>query len=57
MFLQGIAELLRCWKAMKEGVWLERTDDIHETEETLMAQIHLPETHAPTETTAPRAEQ
>ena len=23
MFLQGIAELLRCWKAMKEGVWLE----------------------------------
>jgi TRAP-type mannitol/chloroaromatic compound transport system permease small subunit len=57
MFLQGVAELLRCWKAMKEGVWLERTDDIHETEETLMAQVHLPETLAPTQTPAPGPEQ
>ena len=39
MFVQGIAELLRCWKAMKDGVWLERTDDIHETEEELIAQV------------------
>jgi TRAP-type mannitol/chloroaromatic compound transport system permease small subunit len=57
MFLQGIAELLRCWKAMKEGVWLERTDDIHETEETLMAQVHVPETLVPTQSPAPRPEQ
>ena len=39
MFVQGIAELLRCWMAMKQGVWLERTDDIHETEEELIAQV------------------
>jgi TRAP-type mannitol/chloroaromatic compound transport system permease small subunit len=39
MFVQGIAECLRCWKAMKEGVWLERTDDIRETEEDLVAQV------------------
>ncbi len=57
MFLQGIAELLRCWKAMKEGVWLERTDDIHETEETLMSQIHTEEMHPPTEAAADRPEQ
>jgi TRAP-type mannitol/chloroaromatic compound transport system permease small subunit len=56
MFLQGIAELLRCWKAMKEGVWLERTDDIHETEETLMSQIHTEEMHPPTEAAADRPE-
>jgi len=57
MFVQGVAELLRCWKAMKEGVWLERTDDIHETEETLMAQVHVPETLVPTESPVPRPEQ
>jgi TRAP-type mannitol/chloroaromatic compound transport system permease small subunit len=39
MFVQGIAELLRCWKAMKEGVWPERTEDIHETEEDLIALV------------------
>ena len=57
MFVQGIAELLRCWKAMKEGVWLERTDDIHETEETLMSQVHTDEMHLPAEAAADRPEQ
>ena len=42
---------------MKEGVWLERTDDIHETEETLMSQVHVPETLVPTQTPAPPPEQ
>lgn len=36
LMLQGFAECLRCWKAMKEGVWLERLEDVRETEDTLM---------------------
>lgn len=35
LILQGIAELLRCWRAMKTGVWLERLDDVKETEDLL----------------------
>ena len=38
LILQGIAELLRCWKAMKEDVWLERLEDVHETDESLIGQ-------------------
>ena len=36
MMIQGVGELLRCWKAMKDGVWLPRSKDIQETERTLM---------------------
>ena len=36
LILQGIAELMRCWKAMKTGVWMERLDDVKETEDILM---------------------
>ena len=36
LILQGIAECLRCWKAMKEGVWLDRLEDVRETEDQLM---------------------
>jgi len=36
LILQGIAECLRCWKAMKEGVWLDRLEDVKETEDQLM---------------------
>ena len=36
LILQGIAECLRCWKAMKEGVWLNRLEDVRETEDQLM---------------------
>ena len=37
MLIQGIAEILRCWKAMREGVWLERLEDVRETEDILIA--------------------
>jgi len=37
MIIQGIAEILRCWKAMREGVWLERLEDVRETEDILLA--------------------
>ena len=36
LMLQGVAEMLRCWKAMKTGVWLERLDDVRETEDMLL---------------------
>ncbi len=36
LLLQGTAELLRCWKAMRTGVWLDRLDDVRETEDMLM---------------------
>ncbi len=35
LIIQGIAEILRCWKAMRSGEWLERVDDIKETEKLL----------------------
>lgn len=38
LFLQGLAELVRCWKAMRTGVWMERLDDVRETEEALIAE-------------------
>ena len=38
MILQGIAELARCWKAMRTGVWLARIDDVKETEDILIEQ-------------------
>ena len=36
LMLQGLAEMMRCWLAMKSGVWLERLEDVHETEDMLM---------------------
>ncbi len=38
LLLQGVAELIRCWKAMRTGVWMERLDDVKETEEALIEQ-------------------
>jgi len=35
MLLQCVAELIRCWSAMKTGVWMERLDDVRETEDML----------------------
>ena len=35
LFLQGLAELTRAWKAMRTGVWMDRLDDVKETEEAL----------------------
>jgi TRAP-type mannitol/chloroaromatic compound transport system permease small subunit len=42
LMLQGLAELMRCWKAMKTGVWMERLDDVHETEDMLMHTDDIP---------------
>jgi TRAP-type mannitol/chloroaromatic compound transport system permease small subunit len=40
LMLQGLAELARCWIAMKTGKWMERLDDVHETEDMLMQPEH-----------------
>ena len=42
LMLQGLAEMMRCWIAMRSGMWLERLDDVHETEDMLM---HVKEDH------------
>ena len=39
LIIQGIAECLRCWKALKQGVWLERLEDVRETDQTLMEPV------------------
>jgi len=36
MMIQGLAELMRCWIAMRDGYWLDRLDDVKETEDMLM---------------------
>ncbi len=35
LMVQGLAELMRCWRAMKTGVWMGRLDDVKETEDLL----------------------
>jgi TRAP-type mannitol/chloroaromatic compound transport system permease small subunit len=40
MILQGIAECMRCWKAMEENVWPQRLEDARETEDMLQDQVH-----------------
>lgn len=44
LIVQGFAELIRCWKAMKTGVWMERLEDVRETEDMLM---HMDEDSVP----------
>lgn len=41
MLLQGIAELIRCAKAMRSGKWMDRIDDVRETED-LLADVKSP---------------
>ena len=36
LMVQGVAEMMRCWLAMKTGRWLDRLDDVRETEDMLM---------------------
>ncbi len=36
LIIQGIAECMRCLLAMRTGKWLERLDDVRETEDSLM---------------------
>ncbi|NDR57163.1 TRAP transporter small permease subunit [Aliiruegeria sabulilitoris] len=42
LMLQGAAEMMRCWLAMRSGEWLARIDDVRETEDMLM---HMQEDH------------
>lgn len=42
LMIQGIAEMMRCWLAMRDGTWLPRIDDVKETEDMLM---HMREDH------------
>ena len=35
LMLQGLAELARCWNAMKTGKWMPRLSDVKETEDIL----------------------
>ena len=42
LILQGIAEILRCWRAMRSGVWLERLGDVRETGDALMEGTETP---------------
>jgi len=43
LILQGIAELIRAWKAMRTGVWMSRLDDVKETEDLLAIDPASPE--------------
>lgn len=38
LFLQGISELVRCWRAIRTGIWMKRLDDVRETEDALIAE-------------------
>jgi len=40
MLLQGFSEMLRCWKAIKTGVWMPRLSDVKETEDLLAEATH-----------------
>lgn len=40
MLLQGFSEMLRCWKAIKTGIWMPRLDDVKETEDLLAEATH-----------------
>lgn len=40
MIVQGVAECLRCYKAMRENAWLPRLEDAKETEDLLHEQVH-----------------
>ncbi|MCA0873413.1 TRAP transporter small permease subunit [Seohaeicola saemankumensis] len=42
LMIQGVAEMMRCWLAMRDGAWLPRIDDVKETEDMLM---HMREDH------------
>lgn len=36
LLLQGLSELVRCWQAIRTGVWMKRLDDVRETEDALI---------------------
>ena len=39
LLLQGFAELVRCLSAMRTGVWMDRLDDVQETEDMLTQMV------------------
>ncbi len=41
LILQGLAELIRCWRAMRTGVWMARLDDVRETEDALVSDASI----------------
>ena len=43
LIIQGISECMRCWVAIREGKWLQRLEDVRETEQTLMAEGSKPD--------------
>lgn len=47
LIIQGIAEIMRCWIAMRTGQWLERLEDVRETEESLMSGEHIVDIEPP----------
>jgi TRAP-type mannitol/chloroaromatic compound transport system permease small subunit len=46
LFIQGIAEILRCIDCMRTGVWFRPEEDVRETEDTLIAEVNKAETGA-----------
>jgi TRAP-type mannitol/chloroaromatic compound transport system permease small subunit len=47
LIIQGIAECMRCYLAMKSGQWPQRMEDARETEDLLKGQHEGPDFHAP----------
>ena len=47
LIIQGIAECMRCYLAMKSGEWPQRMEDARETEDLLKGQHEGPDFHAP----------
>lgn len=46
LFIQGIAQVMRCIIALRDGYWLEAEDDIDETEDKLMREAFKAEKDA-----------
>jgi TRAP-type mannitol/chloroaromatic compound transport system permease small subunit len=52
LLLQGISEVVRCWRCMRTGQWPPRLQDVEETESAILhlqedeAKLH-PDAHAP----------
>jgi TRAP-type mannitol/chloroaromatic compound transport system permease small subunit len=46
LIIQGVAECMRCYLAMKTGVWPKRMEDARETEKIIEGQQISPDFHA-----------
>ena len=47
LIVQGVAECMRCYLAMKTGKWPQRMEDARETEDLLKGQQGGPDFHIP----------